>query len=49
MKLEVKLFSCRKNKAVEIAIELKKMDMDVETIAQLAKLSIEEINALSSA
>lgn len=35
-----------KNKAVEIAKELKRMDMDIEVIARLTKLSIEEINAL---
>ncbi len=47
MKLEVKLLQLeKKNKAVEIAKELKRMDMDVEVIARLTKLSIEEINAL---
>lgn len=35
-----------KNKAVEIAKELKRMDMDIEVIARLTKLSIEEINDL---
>jgi len=35
-----------KNRSIEIAKELKRMDMDVETIARLTKLSIEEINDL---
>ena len=35
-----------KNRSIEIAKELKRMDMDVEMIAKLTKLSIEEINDL---
>lgn len=35
-----------KNKAVEIAKELKRMDMDIEMIAKLTTLSVEEVKAL---
>ncbi|MGH1335132.1 MAG: JAB domain-containing protein [Aureispira sp.] len=36
----------RRDKAIEIAKELKRMDLDVETIARLTKLTIEEIKGL---